>query len=160
MQLCLWEDKSFNGYGCAFGKHLGKLVSSASLHTRSLHPLDRMTTVCARMLVDSTNQFPRHMHHSYVCAVCILRSEMKMHDGHPGSLGSSTPLLGHPAGCGCMNTVPGGLADDCNCIYMPYLGASHCISAFRFIARVFVRTRPSLHTHGLRQTDCSDHQHS
>lgn len=55
---------------------------------------------------------------------CLERSEMTIHDGHPGSLGSSTPLLGHPTGCSCYNTVPGGLADDCNCIYLPYLGES------------------------------------
>jgi hypothetical protein len=52
---------------------------------------------------------------------CLARAEQTMHDGKPGSLGSSTPLLGHPSGCGCMNTEADGLADDCNCIYMPYL---------------------------------------
>lgn len=56
---------------------------------------------------------------------CLERSEMTMHDGKPGSLGSSTPLLGHPEGCGCMNTVEGGISTDCNCIMLPYLdGAS------------------------------------
>ena len=55
---------------------------------------------------------------------CYARSQETTHDGKPGSVGSSAPLLGHPAGCGCMNpdrAGPNGITDDCNCIYFPYL---------------------------------------
>ena len=53
---------------------------------------------------------------------CYARSQQKTHDGEPGSLGSSTPWIGHAHGCSCMNTNQTDVETaSCNCIEMLYL---------------------------------------
>lgn len=50
---------------------------------------------------------------------CFQRSQERMHDGKPGSLGSSIPYHEQQHGCGCMNTnATDVLSESCNCILM------------------------------------------
>ena len=53
---------------------------------------------------------------------CYARSQERVHDGKPGSLGSSIPYRGTAGSCHCMNTNGTDVeSEGCNCIEMLYL---------------------------------------